>query len=131
MNGFDKITAASTSGLAAQTKRLQVTSENIANVDTNGYQRKLLQFSSVYDRATGQSTVDTSDVFLDRSEAELVYDPGNPLADETGYVAGSNVNIMNEIADAREANRSYNAGLEIFRQARGMYSSLLEILRRS
>jgi flagellar basal-body rod protein FlgC len=69
-------------------------------------------------------------VTLDPTKPEEVFDPEHPLANEQGYVALSNVNLMTELADEREANRSYEAGLQIFRQAREMYSGLLDILKR-
>jgi len=68
-------------------------------------------------------------MFLDQKEGERVFDPSHPLADGDGYVIMSNVNMMTEFADAREATRSYDAGLEVFRQARDMYTSLLDILK--
>ena len=69
-------------------------------------------------------------VSLSGAPLEEKYDPSNPLADETGYVGMSNVNLVMEMADAREANRSYEANLASFRQAREMYSSLLDLLKR-
>ena len=69
-------------------------------------------------------------VELDRSDPERVYDPSNPLADETGYYEGSNVDLVVEIADAREAQRSYEANLKMFDQTRQMSSALLDLLRR-
>jgi flagellar basal-body rod protein FlgC len=69
-------------------------------------------------------------VSLSGAPLEEKYDPSNPLADESGYFEMSNVNLMMEMADAREANRSYEANLASFQQARQMYSSLLELLKR-
>ena len=129
MNPFDKITSAATSGMRAQAQRLEVVSENIANVDTHGYQRKLLTFENVYDRSSGVSKVEVGRMFLDQAPREEVFDPTHPFANEKGYVVMSNVNMMTEFADAREATRSYDAGLEVFRQARDMYASLLDILK--
>ena len=74
--------------------------------------------------------VETTPVHLDQSALESVYDPGNPLADESGHFDGSNVDLVIEIADAREAQRSYEANLKLFDQARQMTSSLFELLRR-
>ncbi|MEO1137494.1 MAG: flagellar basal body rod protein FlgC [Pseudomonadota bacterium] len=129
MNPFDKISAAATSGMRAQAQRLQVVSENIANVDTHGYQRKLVSFESVYDRTENVNRVEVGRMFLDQTPREEVFDPHHPFANENGYVVMSNVNMMTEFADAREASRSYDAGLEVVRQARSMYSSLLDILK--
>jgi flagellar basal-body rod protein FlgC len=112
------------SGMEAQAMRLRHVSENIANVDTPGYQRKLTSFSEELGR------VEIGRVRLDRTEATPIYDPGHPMADETGHYDGSNVDLVMEIADAREAQRSYEANLRVFDQARQMTQSLFELLRR-
>ena len=130
MNPFDKISAAAMSGMRAQAQRLQVTSENIANADTHGYKRKLVTFENVYDRKAEATHVEIGRMYLDQTPGENVFDPNHPFANEEGYVTMSNVNMMTEFADAREATRSYEAGLEVFKQARDMYSSLLDILKR-
>ncbi len=130
MSDFRASTAASASGMQAQANRLRHVSENIANVDTPGYRRKIVSFDQVFDggRATGQ--VETGPLKLDQSALPQIYDPSHPLANETGYYEGSNVNLVVEIADAREAQRSYEANLKMFDQARQMKSSLLDLLRR-
>jgi len=74
--------------------------------------------------------VRTGPVRLDQGELASIYDPTHPLAGEDGSYRGSNVNLIVEIADAREANRSYEANLRLFDQARQMASSLLDLLRR-
>ena len=104
--------------------RLRHVSENIANADTPGYQRKLTSFHEELGR------VALGPVRLDHSTATPIYDPGHPLADETGHYDGSNVDLVIEIADAREAQRSYEANLRVFDQARQMTQSLFELLRR-
>lgn len=116
----------SASGMEAQSNRLRHVAENISNADTPGYHRKLVSFHE--DFASGE--VRTGPVTLDRSQLASIYDPGNPLADETGHYQGSNVDLMVEMADAREAQRSYEANLKIFDQARQMTQSLFELLRR-
>lgn len=116
----------SASGMEAQAARLRHISENISNADTPGYHRKLVSFEE--DLASGE--VRTGPVQLDKSQLEQVYDPGNPLADTTGHYEGSNVDLVVEIADAREAQRSYEANLKIFDQARQMAEGLFEMLRR-
>ena len=114
------------SGMEAQAARLRHTSENIANADTPGYRRKTVSFREVVEGGR----VEVGPVRLDRSELTRVYDPGHPLADENGYYDGSNVDLIIEIADAREAQRSYDANLRMFDQARQMTASLFELLRR-
>ena len=116
----------SASGMEAQSARLRHIAENISNADTPGYRRKLVSFQE--NLTSGE--VRTGPVTLDRSQLESVYDPGNPLADETGRYDGSNVDLVLEIADAREAQRSYEANLKIFDQARQMTQGLYELLRK-
>ena len=130
MNPFEKISSIAASGLKAQAYRLQLVSENLANADTNGYRRKVVSFGEEIDRAGGAGEVRIARVTLDGAEGKRIFEPGHPLADEQGYVTLSNVNMLTEFADAREANQSYEAGLSILRQAKEMYSSLLDILRR-
>jgi flagellar basal-body rod protein FlgC len=129
MNEIAKTMAASASGMQAQSARLRLSSENIANVDTPGYRRKTVSFEETFQRGDARA-VQTGPVRLDRSELPQIYDPTNPMAGVDGYFQGSNVDLMVEIADAREANRSYQANLRMFDQARQMASSLLDLLRR-
>lgn len=130
MSDLTRTMAASASGMAAQAARIRLSTENIANADTPGFRRKTVSFEETFDRANDTRAVATGPVRLDRSELTRTYDPTNPLAGEDGYFEGSNVNLMVEIADAREANRSYEANLKMFDQARQMASSLLDLLRR-
>jgi flagellar basal-body rod protein FlgC len=118
------------SGMRAQAQRLRLVGENVANADTPGFHRKTVSFDTVLDRATGASAVETSPVRLDTSPLREDYEPGHPLADARGIVTLSNVNTLIEIADAREANQSYQANLTIFDQARRMYGGVLDLLRR-
>lgn len=122
--------AISASGMEAQARRLRHVSENIANADTPGYRRKTIDFRAEIDRASGLARVRTGPVQLDRRELPRVYDPGHALADATGFYDGSTVDLMIEIADAREAGRSYEANLRVFDQTRQMAQGLLELLRR-
>lgn len=118
------------SGMEAQSMRLRYISENIANADTPGYHRKTAPFEAVVDGGTPTGRVALGDVELDPSDLTRIYDPGNPLADDSGYFDGSNVDMIVEIADAREAQRSYEANLKLFDQARQMSQSLLDLLRK-
>lgn len=119
-------TAISTSGMRAQALRLRLVAENIANADTPGYRRKLVPFEVEHD----SGLVRPGKVRLDSRELPQVYDPSHPMADDGGYYAGSGVNLVIEIADSREASRSYEANLRIFEQSRKMTASTLELLRR-
>ncbi len=130
MADFSKSLSVSSSGLQAQATRLRHLSENIANADTPGYRRKTVPFEAAFGMSGDLALVETGRVHLDRSDLERVFDPSHPMADETGHYAGTNVNLIIELADAREAQRSYEANLKMFEQARQMSSSLLDLLRR-
>ncbi len=127
---FANSMSAAASGMRAQGHRMRVISENIANADTPGFHRKTIAFDDVFDAASGASHVKVTGLAKDSSPLQVIHDPSNPLANENGDVEMSNVNMLLEIADSREANRSYQANLSMFQQAREMYSSLLQILKR-
>ncbi|KIC46288.1 flagellar basal body rod protein FlgC [Ruegeria sp. ANG-S4] len=128
MSDFSHSLSASASALRAQAVRLRHVSENISNADTPGYRRKTVPFETVEN--AGRDVVQAGRVKLDRRALSRIYDPGHPLADETGHYRGSNVDLMIEIADAREAQRSYEANLKMFDQTRQMSSSLMDLLRK-
>jgi flagellar basal-body rod protein FlgC len=121
---------AATSGMRAQAERLRLISENIANADTPGYQRKQATFEAVVENGRPTNEVRLGRVTLSGEERARIYAPDHPLADETGHYEGSNVNLVLEIADAREAQRSYEANLRIYEQTRQMSQGLLDLLRR-
>ncbi len=129
MSDFSDSLSLSSSGLKAQAARLRHVSENIANSDTPGYRRKSVAFETVMGGDT-PGAVETGRVHLDQTELEQIHDPSHPMADESGNYKGSNVELIIEIADAREAQRSYEANLKMFDQARQMSSSLMDLLRR-
>ncbi|WP_112320739.1 flagellar basal body rod protein FlgC [Oceanibium sediminis] len=120
--------SASASGMNAQASRLRVVTENIANADTPGYQRKLVPFEAVMNGSV--EGVRAGRVRLSPVELTQIHDPAHPLANDDGMYQGSNVSLMTEIADAREAQRSYEANLRMFDQARQMTARLLDLLRR-
>ncbi|WP_210093214.1 flagellar basal body rod protein FlgC [Ruegeria sp. HKCCSP346] len=128
MSDFSHSLAASASALRAQAARLRHVSENISNADTPGYRRKTVPFETM--EKEGQNVVKAGRVKLDRRDLTRIFDPGHPLADASGHYLGSNVDLMIEIADAREAQRSYEANLKMFDQTRQMSSSLMELLRK-
>ena len=130
MNDFSNALSIAASGMRAQAQRLRYTSENIANVDTPGYRRKTFSLSP--EVANGQRTggVTAGNVKLDPSALPKHFDPSHPMANSEGYFQGSNVNTLVEIANAREAQRSYEANLKMFDQARQMSSAALDLLRR-
>ncbi|GAB4541148.1 MAG: flagellar basal body rod protein FlgC [Ruegeria sp.] len=128
MSDFSDSLKVTASALRAQSARLRHVSENISNADTPGYRRKTVSFEAVNDE--GVDLVRTGRVQLDQKALSQIYDPSHPLADASGHYQGSNVDLMIEIADAREAQRSYEANLKMFDQARQMSSSLMELLRK-
>lgn len=130
MSEFSKALTLSASGLNAQAKRLRHVSENIANADTPGYHRKNVSFRAEEIAGSDLTRVSIGPVSLDRTELTQIYDPSHPLADASGHYQGSNVDLIVEIADAREAQRSYEANLKMFEQTRQMSSALMDLLRR-
>lgn len=130
MLSFMKSLNVSASGMQAQSERLRVVSENVANADTPGYRRKLIGFDAAFNRESGVTEIHARQLGLDKTPLERVFNPTHPMADETGHVDMSNVDLLTEIADAREAQRSYEANLNIFDQARRMYDGVLDLLRR-
>ncbi|SIP99148.1 flagellar basal-body rod protein FlgC [Rhizobium sp. RU33A] len=126
------------SGLEAQSTRLRIVSENIANARTTGdtpgadpYRRKTITFGAELDRVTGAQTVEVKKLGVDQSDFIAEFDPGNPAADERGIVKMPNVNILIEMADMRESNRSYEANLQTIKQTREMLSQTIALLRAS
>jgi flagellar basal-body rod protein FlgC len=136
---IDPLTASlrvAASGLDAQSMRMRVVSENLANAQSTGntpgadpYQRKTITFASELDRASEASIVKVGDIGKDKSPFRVEYDPDHPAADANGYVKLPNVNMIIEMADMREANRSYEADLQIVKQSRQMISMTIDLLR--
>ncbi len=126
----------SAAGMTAQTGRLRVIAENLANQDTTGstkgadpYQRKTVAFTNRMDRALGVATVQLSRVGRDTSAFPQHFDPGNPAADAQGYVRTPNVNSFIEVMDMREAERSYDANLAVLQTTRGMLERTIAMLK--
>ena len=126
------------SGLEAQSTRMRVVSENIANADSTGatpganpYARKLVSFENELDGATGASLVHVKDIHNDASKFRIEHDPSHPAADADGNVKYPNVNVITEMADMREANHSYEADLQVFKQGRDLVSMTIDLLRNS
>ncbi len=136
---IDPLTAAlkiAGAGLEAQSARMRVVAENLANAQSTGngpgadpYQRKTISFSSELDRISGVSMIEVDRIGRDDKPFRVEYDPGHPAADDAGYVKMPNVNPLIELADMREANRSYEAGLQIVKQGRHMISMTIDLLR--
>jgi len=93
------------------------------------YQRKTITFNAELDRLTGARTVEVSSISNDPSAYRIEYMLGHEAADEFGYVKMPNVNILIEMADMREANRSYEANLQSIKQARELISMTIDLMR--
>ncbi len=124
------------SGLQAQSNRMRIVSENLANMRSTGatagsdpYSRKTVQFSAELDRTLGASSVKVKSTGVDKTPFLEEYDPGNPAADANGKVKMPNVNMLVELADMREANRSYEANLQMIKQTRSMVAMTVDLLR--
>ncbi|ASQ05028.1 flagellar basal body rod protein FlgC [Sinorhizobium meliloti WSM1022] len=138
---MDPLTSAlkvSASGLQAESTRLRIVSENIANARSTGdapgadpFRRKTISFAAEVDRASGASLVEVERLGTDDSDFNVEFDPGNPAADEKGMVKLPNVNILIEMADMREANRAYEANLQTIKQSRDLISQTIDLLRAS
>jgi flagellar basal-body rod protein FlgC len=126
------------SGLEAQSRRMLVVSENLANASSTGdtpganpYTRKTVSFESALDDASGAQLVKVDQVEFDRKPYRVEYDPGHPAADANGNVKMPNVDMLVELADMRESNRTYEANLQVVKQARSMISMTIDLLRSS
>jgi flagellar basal-body rod protein FlgC len=124
------------SGLHAQSERLRIVSENLANAQSTGntpgsdpYQRKTIAFASEVDRLTGGDFVRIADIARDDAPFRVEFDPGHEAADENGYVKLPNVNALVEMADMSEANRAYEANLQVIKQARELISMTIDLMR--
>ena len=133
---FLKSIGIAASGLRAQAGRMRIISENIANADSTGqspgadpYRRKVATFSSQLDRALDSQVVSLGKVQPDRSDFKTRYEPGHPAADANGYVKYPNVNSLVEMTDMRDAQRSYEANLNIVTATRRMIERTLDILK--
>ena len=132
---LDSAITVAASGLTAQSRRLRVIAENLANADSTGttpgaepYRRKLVTFHSVLDKVTGAQTVKTGKPMTAGGDFEKRYDPTHPAADAQGYVMMPNVNPMLEMMDMREAQRSYEANLNVIDAAKNMLSRAIDLL---
>jgi flagellar basal-body rod protein FlgC len=136
VNDFARSMGIATSGLRAQAGRMRVISENIANADSTAqtpggdpYRRKVPTFSSALDRTLDAQVVTLGRIRPDPTAFRVKHDPGNPAADASGDVRYPNVNSMVEMTDMRDAQRSYEANLNIISATRRMIQRTLDILK--
>ena len=133
---FLKTISVAASGLKVQNGRMRVIAENIANADSTGdkpgadpYRRKLPTFGRRFDKELEAHVVELGRVRADQTQFRTKYDPGHPAADQNGEVKLPNVNAVIETMDMREAQRSYEANLNLITATRRMIARTLEILR--
>ena len=127
---------AAATGLRAQTVRIRISAENLANADTTAatpggdpYRRKAPVFRTFYDREVGANTVKVTGSREDQSPFQEKYDPSHPAADARGYVKTSNVSSLIEMADLREAQRAYEANLNVIESSRAMMLGVVSLLK--
>lgn len=133
---FNQSLKIAASGLKAQSGRMRIIAENVANADSTArtptedpYRRKVPTFASHFDKEAGAQTVELGRVERDRSDFRMRYEPGHPAADAAGYVKYPNVEPLIESVDMREAQRSYEANLNIVTATRRMILKTLDILK--
>ncbi|MEE9545659.1 MAG: flagellar basal body rod protein FlgC, partial [Rhodospirillales bacterium] len=126
----------SSAGMRAQGTRLRVISENIANAGSlprapgdMPYRRKVVTFKNELDRSIGLKTVRVGKIVPDKSDFTKRFDPNHPAADADGYLLVPNVNPLIEMMDMREAQRSYDANLNVIKNTKNMLKNTIEILR--
>ena len=126
------------SGMRAQSSRMRIIAQNLANANTTAesagadpYRRQVPTFKNQMDRELGVPLVSMDKTLPDKAPFGKRFDPGHPAADELGYVKLPNVNGLVEVMDMREAQRSFEANLQVVQSARAMLNGTLELLRRS
>lgn len=136
MSDLLKAMTASAAGMRAQGVRMRVVAENIANANSlaqepgmDPYRRKIVTFGSELDKAMNIDTVVADGLSFDQSDFGSRFEPGNPVADERGYVATPNVNTLIEMMDMRQAQRSYESNLNAMESSRRMAAKTLELLQ--
>ena len=136
MDPLSSIARIASSGMTAQTERLRIVSKNVANADSTAttpggdpYRRKTVTFGELVERGSGMSQVEIRDVSRDRSPFRVEFDPSHPAADAEGYVKRPNVDPILEMANMREAARSYEANMNLFEAGRRMRGQMLDLLK--
>ncbi len=136
MLDFSKTMIVSASGMRAQGQRMRVVAENLANAaslptnpDIDPYRRKTITFKNELDRSSGMTLVRAGNLVESKGEFEKRYDPGHPGADGDGYVKVPNVNSLIEMMDMREAQRSYEANLNVIEAAKKMLMRTIDLLK--
>ncbi len=133
---FMKSLTIAASGLRAQMGRMRIITENIANADSvaetpggDPYRRRIVTFTSELDRSIGADVVKLGQVQTDSSDFQIRHEPGNPAANAQGDVKYPNVNSLVELTDLRDAQRSYEANLNVVTATRKMLQLTIDILK--
>src|SRR5580698_139852 len=134
---FSKSMTVAASGMRAQTERMKVIAENIANANSTSpvkggepYRRKIATITQSFDSELDATLVSSGKPLPDKSEFRSQYDPGNPTADAQGYVKLPNVDSLVEIMDMREAQRSYEADLSVMDATKQMLVKTVDLLNK-
>lgn len=134
---FSKSMAVAASGMRAQTDRMKIIAENIANADSTAsvkggdpYRRKVATITTSFDHELNANLVEAGKPLADKSEFKSQYDPGNPTADAQGYVKLPNVDSLVEVMDMREAQRSYEADLSVMDTTKQMLAKTVDLLNK-
>ena len=136
MDDLLKTLRISSAAMKAQGTRLRVIAENIANANSlaqepgqDPYRRKIVTFKNELDRSIGARTVAIDKIKTDNSDFEKRFDPNHPAADADGYVLVPNVNTLIEMMDMKEAQRSYEANLNVIKSSKAMLQGTIDLLK--
>jgi flagellar basal-body rod protein FlgC len=134
---FSTSMAVAAAGMRAQSNRMKIIAENIANANSTSaevggdpYRRKIATVESEFDRTLNATVVNAGKPLQDQSPFRMQYDPGNPAADKQGYVKLPNVNSLVEIMDMRDAQRSYEADLTVMDATKTMLARTVDLLNK-
>lgn len=137
MTDLSNVLQVAAAGLRAQSSRMRVIAENLANADSTArqpgqepYRRRVPTFDSELDRETGATLVRMNGISPDPSDFGVRFEPGHPAADEDGYIQTPNVNSLVELMDLREAQRGFEANLNVVEASRAMLMRTIDLLRR-
>lgn len=137
MSNISNAIAIAAAGMRAQSSRMRVISENVANANSTAkepggdpYRRKLPVFSSILDKEIGAQLVRMNKAVESNAEFRNVFDPAHPAANEAGYVKYPNVSTLIEMMDMRDASRSFEANLSVIENSRAMMQRTIELLKR-
>lgn len=136
MDDLSKTLHISAAGMRVQGTRLRITAENLANADSTAvspdgqpYRRKVVTFRNALDRSLGADVVSVARISEDQSDFIRRYSPGHPAADAQGYILTPNVSPVLEMGDVRQAQRSYEANLNVIKSSKAMIQGTIDVLR--